>query len=499
MSLLRLILPAGPVIPCLVLLLFMRTAPVDAAEDYREIDEHALKAPKEVESSVESLVAYLIKPARNDREKLRAIFRWITANILYDTEGYWAAHGAELVQTPEAEKAKTTESKEVKAPEAKGVKAPEAKGEKKPEAQTELTPEQKQALAAQKVLEKRTADCDGYALLMDTMTKLATGNLGSLLAESKDSTGSITGQPGQPSGLEIIGIEGFGKGYGYTVGSDFTGKNHAWNAVKLDGKWYFMDCTWGAGLPNEKGEFVFKFEDYYFLTPPEELVYTHFPADPSWQLLEKPVSKQEFIELPYLWPVFFKYGMKIISHPKSIIETDNKIQIMLYAPDSVILMAELLKGRQPLGQQCTFVQQDSSQYCIQAVFPSAGEYVLQLLTKPQGAEETFKETLDYKILASSGTESQAGFPDRYGPFRQHKVCLYTPLTRFLEPGEKYPFRLKVPDGKEVAVVMGDEWRHLERNGEIFEGEVEILQGSVEVYARFAGNMDFDCLLEYNLP
>ena len=130
------------------------------------------------------------------------------------------------------------------------------------------------------------------------------------------------------------------------MGSDFEGANHAWNAVELDGEWCFLDCTWGAGRPNEQNVFIREFEDYYFLTPPEELVYTHFPGDPAQQHLESPVSRQGFIELAYLWPAYFKYGLRLGNHKESIIRTDSTLYLTLFAPDSILLMADLKKGRQ---------------------------------------------------------------------------------------------------------------------------------------------------------
>ncbi|MDD2835635.1 MAG: hypothetical protein PHY05_05740, partial [Methanothrix sp.] len=51
---------------------------------YEEIDLHAMNAPSSAEATIESLAAYLIEPAKNDREKARAIFRWITENIDYN-------------------------------------------------------------------------------------------------------------------------------------------------------------------------------------------------------------------------------------------------------------------------------------------------------------------------------------------------------------------------------------------------------------------------------
>lgn len=39
------------------------------------------QVPKSMESSVEALCRYVIKPAKNDMEKCRLFYRWITNNI----------------------------------------------------------------------------------------------------------------------------------------------------------------------------------------------------------------------------------------------------------------------------------------------------------------------------------------------------------------------------------------------------------------------------------
>ena len=46
-------------------------------------DRHALQAPAEEEKTVAGLARYLVKPARNDRDKARLIFRWVTSRIDY--------------------------------------------------------------------------------------------------------------------------------------------------------------------------------------------------------------------------------------------------------------------------------------------------------------------------------------------------------------------------------------------------------------------------------
>jgi transglutaminase/protease-like cytokinesis protein 3 len=62
--------------------------------------------------------------------------------------------------------------------------------------------------------------------------------------------------------------------------SGFRQEAHAWNAVMIDGSWGLVDLTRGS-----------------FLRPPQEFLAHHFPNDPQWQLLEKPLTYQEWLKL----------------------------------------------------------------------------------------------------------------------------------------------------------------------------------------------------------
>jgi len=57
---------------------------------FLEIDQYVLNTPASAESSIENLAAYLGNGAKDDLEKTRAIYRWITENINYDYQAYLA-------------------------------------------------------------------------------------------------------------------------------------------------------------------------------------------------------------------------------------------------------------------------------------------------------------------------------------------------------------------------------------------------------------------------
>ncbi len=115
------------------------------------------------------------------------------------------------------------------------------------------------------------------------------------------------------AGLDSVVIKGYG-------GTDVTQQNkeqrrHAWNAVKIDGKWELLDTTWAMRGDTKAFEDVNSkaaharemrkrtrnetktnktrknrsVDDRWFMTKPKEMIKTHYPDDEQWQLL--PVKK----------------------------------------------------------------------------------------------------------------------------------------------------------------------------------------------------------------
>ncbi|MFY8182433.1 MAG: transglutaminase domain-containing protein [Flavobacterium sp.] len=68
---------------------------------------------------------------------------------------------------------------------------------------------------------------------------------------------------------------------------------HAWNASKIEGKWFLFDPTWGAGYVNNL-KFYKKLNNNFFKTSAAKMIQTHMPFDYLWQFSNEPITNHEF-------------------------------------------------------------------------------------------------------------------------------------------------------------------------------------------------------------
>ncbi|MBW2735639.1 MAG: hypothetical protein JRH20_24915 [Deltaproteobacteria bacterium] len=148
------------------------------------------------------------------------------------------------------------------------------------------------------VLRRRKGVCAGYAKLFEAVALAA--------------------------GLEAVYIRGQARQRDGGV----DGEGHAWNGIKLGGRWYLLDVTWDSGS-TEGRTFTKELRTTYFLTPPRVFASDHFPDKSAWQLLEPAIKRGDFIRQPMMRPAFYAAGLTLLSPQRSHVTIEGELKISL--------------------------------------------------------------------------------------------------------------------------------------------------------------------------
>jgi hypothetical protein len=68
---------------------------------------------------------------------------------------------------------------------------------------------------------------------------------------------------------------------------------HAWNASKIEGKWFLFDPTWASGYVNNL-KFYKKLNNNFYKTSASKMIQTHMHYDYLWQFSNEPITNHEF-------------------------------------------------------------------------------------------------------------------------------------------------------------------------------------------------------------
>jgi len=241
-------------------------------QNYSTVDAHAksIKYSRDIAKLTEKLVA----PYQDDESKVRAIFVWIASNIEYD-------------------------HKKLAKMEKSGYKRTRFKGSKDEIKAQRLAQIQEYI---DETLDDKKGVCQDFSWLFQAMCLHA--------------------------GIECEFITGAGKTRPTLIGQANIPARHAWNAVKINGKWSLMDVTWSTGM-GEKEDFG----NGFFNLDPKIMIMSHFPNEEEWQLLDSVYSKTTFANLPYLYSGFIKYGVSDITPFNGKVTKKDNIGLKIKLPE----------------------------------------------------------------------------------------------------------------------------------------------------------------------
>lgn len=207
-----------------------------------------------------NLANQVINRTQSDSLNLVSIFTWITDNIEYDTKTYFEElNYPDFGIDPYLDSA--TYMKEYN----RGV--------------------------SEMVIVNKKAICDGYSRLFLSLCEYA--------------------------GLKCVLITGIVK---FPLRDELS--EHAWNAVFINNDWKLIDLTWASGHLSGTS-FVKKKNMFFYLTPPEQLIFDHIPDDLTWSLLEPELVDYLINESPILSYQPFKSGLTDYFPQNKILKIDT--------------------------------------------------------------------------------------------------------------------------------------------------------------------------------
>ncbi|XP_038584700.1 kyphoscoliosis peptidase [Micropterus salmoides] len=298
------------------------------SEVFHRVDSHVIRAGAELKEKcvydVKTIVQSITRGARNELERLRAIWVWLCHNIEYDVSGY-LGH-SEKLSSPE------------------------------------------------EVIAAGRGVCCGYSNLCTEMCREV--------------------------GIECQEVPGHSKGIGYRQGHSLKNvkSDHLWNAVLLGGQWFLLDACWGAGrVDMEHESFVRRFDDFYFLTDPEEFIDSHFPDEEKWQLLDLPITLEDFERRVFKTSAFFTMGLRLIQpHHSHIVTDDGEANVSLGFSRPATFTYEITQHQDLL--HCGASEQKESSNSsyglltvshrsmkLQLLPPASGVYDVKVFARPETA------------------------------------------------------------------------------------------------------------------
>ncbi|MCB0452757.1 MAG: hypothetical protein KDC94_07675, partial [Aequorivita sp.] len=182
------------------------------------------------------LSKFIARDFTSEEDKVRAIYTWIIQNIAYDPDEYKQFDYTFTNYRERNEKDEKLRNKII-----------------------------------QRTLQKGVAVCEGYAMLFEKLC--------------------------EQQGIKNYLVRGDIKSNFPDIGRPFK-RVHMWNVASIEGKYYLFDATWGAGKYN--GKFIKEPSYFYYETPPELFIKTHYPDMPEDAFMDEIMSREQFSEQPLI-------------------------------------------------------------------------------------------------------------------------------------------------------------------------------------------------------
>ena len=269
------------------------------------------------------------------------------------------------------------------------------------------------------------------------------------------------------AGLECKLVRGYAKHATLEVGEDPKADEiNSWISVLVNKEWRLVDAHWGSShmVGNDPGEWLliddngqgaknvergpegtaYACNEVYFLTNPQQFVYSHIPIDDEGsQLLARPVTMREFTEMAYLKPAFFDLGLRLLEHRKCVLHAiEGEIDFQIGTPVGkrrTFMYRLWMSNKQSmdnikLERFCIMQQKNDTLFC-RIYFPKAGKFKLEMFGRDADdkSEGNYcKQICAFIIHCDKPAEGVKAFPENnrreWGPGPDLEAAGLLPLS-----------------------------------------------------------------------
>ena len=254
--------------------------------------------------------------------------------------------------------------------------------------------------------------------------------------------------------LIVKKILGHSKGLDFQLTDKFEeNENHAWNAIKINKVWYFVETMWGAGYMKDHKIFIKNFSSFYFLTPPIQFIRGHFPKKSKWQLLPKneKIDQKKYMEFVDLKSSFYELGFESIDPDITFNHINEKGNIKIFFNennvniDNIKIAAnlEFIQNKTNLieVENSTLVIKNKNYLKINYLINTKGKYKLKIF----GAtieEEKYSELCSVILISKKDSSLNLSYPITYDLYDSSDIQIINPINGVLYNGDTINFEYK---------------------------------------------------------
>ncbi|MFY7998528.1 MAG: transglutaminase domain-containing protein [Candidatus Kapaibacteriota bacterium] len=184
------------------------------------------------------------------------------------------------------------------------------------------------------------------------------------------------------AGVETFVVSGLKKGFNFAPGDASTLKRHTWNAFRTSGKWYLVDLPVYKEVETD-GSYKLTYADAFFCIAPEQMIYTSFPDDKRWQLLDEPISKEQFLNSVQCFGAYHGYFITPLSHREYAIAAKQRTLTLSFDAPSGLHLGARVYAEKDAREQYSAIKttREGRKLTVHVKFPADGAYKLEITAK----------------------------------------------------------------------------------------------------------------------